>query len=58
MEKRRSKLEPINELHEELSFLEYTTSAATLKLKAKPVEQLKEQEEERGNKYRNSPDTE
>ena len=50
MEKRKSNLEPIDEIHEELFFLENTTSAAMLELQAKPVEQVQEQEEETGNK--------
>ena len=57
MEKRKSKLEPIDEIHEELSFVEYTTSATMLELQTKPVEQVQEQEEETGNKWRNSSDT-
>ena len=43
MEKRKSKLEPIDEIVEELSFVEYTISAAMPEHQAKPVEQLQEQ---------------
>ena len=50
MEKRKSKLELIDEIHDELSFGEYTTSAAMLEPQAKPVEEVQEQEEETGNK--------
>ena len=57
MEKRKSKLELIDEIHDELSFVEYTTSAAMLEPQAKPVEEVQEQEEETGNKYRNFSDT-
>ena len=45
MEKRESKQEPIDEIHEQLSFVEYTTFAAKLELQIKPVEQVQEQDE-------------
>ena len=48
MNKGKSKLEPTDEIHEELSFVEFTFSVAMLELRVKPVEQV--QKLRRGNR--------
>ena len=48
MDKRKSKLELIDDIHEELSFVEFTFSAAMLELQVKSFEQV--QKLRRGNR--------